>query len=49
MESRNRHRRKSGSEFGYSDDTTIIAGTEEELLEIMERIRKTNEKVGLYL
>ncbi|KAI0221995.1 hypothetical protein LSAT2_026737 [Lamellibrachia satsuma] len=33
----------------YADDTTLIAGTKEELTEIMERVRKTSEKAGLYL
>ena len=33
----------------YADDTTLIAGTKEDLMEIMERVRKTSEKAGLYL
>ena len=33
----------------YSDDTTLIAGTKEDLIEIMERVTKTSEKAGLYL
>ena len=33
----------------YTGDTTVITGTKEELLEIMEIIRKTSEKAGLYL
>ena len=33
----------------YADDTTLIAGTKEDLTEIMERVRKTSEKAGLYL
>ncbi len=31
----------------FADDTTIIAGTNEDLLEIMERVRKTSEKAGI--
>ena len=33
----------------FADDTTIIAGTNKDLLEIMERVRKTSEKEGVYL
>ena len=33
----------------YADDTTLIARTKEDLVEIMERVRKTSEKAGLYL
>ena len=32
----------------YADDRTLIAGTKEYLIEIMERVRKTREKAGLY-
>ena len=32
----------------YADDTTLIAGTKEDLIEIMERVRKTSEKAGLH-
>ena len=31
------------------DDTTLIDGTKEDLIEIMERVRKTSKKAGLYL
>ena len=31
----------------YVDDTTLIDGTKEDLIEIMERVRKTSEKAGL--
>ena len=31
----------------YVNDTTIIAGTKEDLIEILERVRKTSEKAGL--
>ena len=33
----------------YADGTTLIAGTKEDLIEIMERVRKTSEKADLYL
>ena len=33
----------------YADDTTLIAGTKEDLTEIMERVRKTSEKAGIFL
>ena len=33
----------------YADDITLIAGTKEDLVEIMARVRKTSEKAGLYL
>ena len=47
---RNRHRGRSGNgNLRYVDDTTVIAGTKEDLIQIMERIRKTCEKAGLYL
>ena len=42
---RNRHRRKSGNgNLRYVDDTTVIAGTKEDLIQIMERIRKHARK-----
>ena len=31
----------------YADDTTLITGIKEDLIEIMERVRKTSEKAGL--
>ena len=33
----------------YADDTTLIAGTKEDLIGIVERVRKTSEKADLYL
>ena len=30
----------------YADDTTVIAGTKEDLIESMGRVRKTSEKAG---
>ena len=33
----------------YADDTTLLAGTKEDLTEIVERVRRANEKAGLYL
>ena len=33
----------------YADYTTLIAGTMEDIIEIMERVRKTSEKAGVYL
>ena len=33
----------------YPDDTTLLAGTKEDLTELVERIRRANEKAGLYL
>ena len=31
----------------YADDTTLIAGRKEDLVEITERVRKTRQKAGL--
>ena len=33
----------------YADDTTLLAGTKEELIERVERVRRASEKAGLYL
>ena len=33
----------------YADDTTLLAGTKEDLTELVERVRRASEKAGLYL
>ena len=33
----------------YADDTTLIAETKNDLIEIMERVKLASEKAGLYL
>ena len=33
----------------YTDDTTLLAGTNEDLIELVERVRRASEKAGLYL
>ena len=33
----------------YADDTTLLAGTKEDLIELVERVRGASEKAGLYL
>ena len=33
----------------YADDTTLLAGTKEDLTELVERVRRAREKAGLYL
>ena len=33
----------------YADDTTLFAGTKEDLTELVERVRRASEKAGLYL
>ena len=33
----------------YANDTTLLAGTEEDLIELVERVRRASEKAGLYL
>ena len=33
----------------YADDTTLLAGTKEDLIELVGRVRRASEKVGLYL
>ncbi len=32
----------------YADDTTLLAGTKEDLIELVERVRRASEKAGLY-
>ncbi len=36
-------------EIRYADDTTLLAGTKEDLTELVERVRRASEKAGLYL
>ena len=33
----------------YADDTTLLAGTKEDLVELVGRVRRVSEKAGLYL
>ena len=33
----------------YADDTTLLAGTKEDLTKLVERVRRASEKAGLYL
>ena len=33
----------------YADDTTLLAGTKEDLIELVERVGRASEKAGLYL
>ena len=33
----------------YADDTTLLAGIKEDLIELVERVRRASEKAGLYL
>ena len=33
----------------YADDTILLAGTKEDLIELEERVRRASEKAGLYL
>ncbi len=33
----------------YADYTTMLAGTKEGLIELVERVRRASEKAGLYL
>ena len=33
----------------YADDTTLLAGTKEDLTELVERVRRASEKAELYL
>ena len=35
--------------LGYADDTTLLAGTKEVLIELVERVTRASEKAGLYL
>ena len=33
----------------YADETTLLAGTKEDLIELVGRVRRASEKAGLYL
>ena len=33
----------------YAGDTILLAGTKEDLIELVERVRRASEKAGLYL
>ena len=33
----------------YADDTTLLPGTKDDLIELVERGRRTSEKAGLFL
>ena len=33
----------------YADDTTLLAGTKEDLIELVGTVRRASEKAGLYL
>ena len=33
----------------YADDTTLLAGTKEDLIELVGRVRRASEKAGLYM
>ena len=33
----------------YADHATLLAGTNEDLIELVERVRQASEKAGLYL
>ena len=33
----------------YADDTTLLAGTKKDLIELGGRVRRASEKAGLYL
>ena len=33
----------------YADDTTQLAGTKEDFIELVGRVRRASEKAGLYL
>ena len=35
--------------LGYADDTTLLAGTKEDLIALVGRVRRASEKAGLYL
>ena len=37
------------SNLRYADDTTLLAGTKEDLIELVGRVRRASEKAGLYL
>ena len=37
------------SNLGYADDTTLMAGSEEELKSLLMKVKEESEKVGLKL
>ena len=45
----NQSRREDGDEPEIRRDTTLLAGTKEDLLELVERVRRAVEKAGLYM
>ena len=45
----NQRRGRIVTNLRYADDTTLLAGTKEDLTELVERVRRASEKAGLYL
>ena len=45
----NQRRGRIVTNLRYADDTTLLAGTKEDLTELVARVRRTSEKAGLYL
>ena len=45
----NQSRREDGDEHEIRRDTTLLAGNKEDLIELVERVRRAVEKAGLYL
>ena len=43
------HVHKMVTNLRYADDTTLLAGTKEDLIELVERVRRASENAGLYL
>ena len=41
--------RKNINNFGYANDTTLMAGIEEELKSLLIKVKEENEKAGLKL
>ena len=39
--------RRNTNNLGYADDTTLMAGSEEELKSLMMKVKEESEKVGL--
>ena len=39
--------RRSINNFSYADDTTLLAGREEELKNLLMKVKEESEKVGL--
>ena len=37
------------SNLRYADDTTLIAGNREDLIELIEKVKSSSEKAGLYI